>query len=101
MLSAGETHRFSYTAGGFASLYPVPGGGLGLVWLDGRATSPDSAHPTDNMSLRAAVYSKSGTELTETGIRARVCDCCPTSVATTSDGPPGEKPTTIWIGFEG
>jgi hypothetical protein len=80
-------HDGTKTQHGFASLYPVPGGGLGLVWLDGRATSPDSAHATDNMSLRAAVYSKSGTELSETGIRGRVCDCCPTSVAMTSDGP--------------
>ena len=39
------------------------------------------------MSLRAAVYSKNGTELSETAIDTRVCDCCPTSVATTSDGP--------------
>ena len=84
---ASPHHDGTKTQHGFASLYPAPGGGLGVVWLDGRATSPDSAHPTDNMSLRAAVYSKSGTELSETGIRGRVCDCCPTSVATTSDGP--------------
>jgi hypothetical protein len=80
-------HDGTRTQHGFASLYPAPGGGLGLVWLDGRATNPDSAHPTDNMSLRAAVYSRTGTELGETAIRTRVCDCCPTSVATTSDGP--------------
>jgi len=80
-------HDGTRTQHGFASLFQVPGGGLGLVWLDGRATNPESAHATDNMSLRAAVYSKNGTELSETAIDTRVCDCCPTSVATTSDGP--------------
>ena len=80
-------HDGTKTQHGFASLFQVPGGGLGLVWLDGRATNPESAHATDNMSLRAAVYSKNGTELSEKAIDTRVCDCCPTSVATTSDGP--------------
>ena len=80
-------HDGTKTQHGFASLFEVAGGGLGLVWLDGRATSADSAHATDNMSLRAAFYSKSGTELRESAIRTRVCDCCPTSVATTADGP--------------
>jgi hypothetical protein len=80
-------HDGTKTQHGFASLFQVPGGGLGLVWLDGRATNPALAHPSDNMSLRAAVYSRSGTELRETAIDRRVCDCCPTSVATTSEGP--------------
>jgi hypothetical protein len=75
------------TQHGFASLFQAPGAGLGLVWLDGRATDPDSPHPSDNMSLRAATYSRSGARLRDVAIDTRVCDCCPTAAATTSTGP--------------
>jgi hypothetical protein len=75
------------TEHGFASLFQMPGAGLGLVWLDGRATSAKLPHPTDNMGLRAAIFSRAGQELREVAIDTRVCDCCPTSIATTADGP--------------
>ena len=80
-------HDGTKTQHGFASLFDAPGGGLGLVWLDGRATNPDSPNATDNMSLRAAEYTAAGKQLRETAIDTRVCDCCPTSVATTAEGP--------------
>ncbi len=80
-------HDHTETQHGFASLFQAPGAGLGLVWLDGRATNPKLAHPTDNMSLRGAVFSRAGQQLRETAIDARVCDCCPTSAAITSEGP--------------
>ena len=32
------------TEHGFASLFQMPGAGLGLVWLDGRAMKPDAGH---------------------------------------------------------
>ena len=84
---ASPHHDGTKTQHGFASLFQAPGAGLGLVWLDGRATNPDSATATDNMSLRASTYSTDGKQLRETAIDTRVCDCCPTSVAITADGP--------------
>ena len=80
-------HDRTETQHGFASLFQAPGAGLGLVWLDGRATNPKLAHPTDNMSLRAAIFSRAGVQLSEMAIDTRVCDCCPTSVAVTAEGP--------------
>jgi hypothetical protein len=83
----GPHHDRTETQHGFASLFQAPGAGLGLVWLDGRATNAKLAHPSDNMSLRAAIFSRAGTQLREMPIDTRVCDCCPTSVAITSEGP--------------
>lgn len=80
-------HDRTETQHGFASLFQAPGAGLGLVWLDGRATSSKLAHPSDNMGLRAAVFSRAGQQLRETAIDTRVCECCPTSIATTAEGP--------------
>jgi hypothetical protein len=57
------------------------------VCLDGRATDPDLPHPTDNMALRATTFKSDGTQLLETVVDSRVCECCPTSVASTSEGP--------------
>ena len=39
------------------------------------------------MSLRAAVFDRNGAQLSESLVDERVCDCCPTSVAITADGP--------------
>lgn len=86
----------SKTEHGFASLFQMPGAGLGLVWLDGRATSPaahDSAAMTTGMpmggamTLRAATFDRSWKQTTESAVDLRVCDCCPTTAAVTSDGP--------------
>lgn len=71
------------TQHGFASLFPVADGGLGLVWLDGRATHGDEG----DMQLRAAIFDKSHKQLSDTAIDTRVCECCPTSVAVSADGP--------------
>jgi hypothetical protein len=77
---------------GFASLFQMPGAGLGLVWLDGRAmVKPDAGHdahePSGAMSVRAAVYDRSGARVSEGPVDLRVCECCPTAAAVTSDGP--------------
>jgi hypothetical protein len=71
------------TQHGFASLFPLADGGLGLVWLDGRATHGEAG----DMQLRAAIYDKSHKQLSDTAIDMRVCECCPTSVAVSTDGP--------------
>ena len=68
---------------GFASLFPTAGGGLGLVWLDGRTTHGDEG----DMQLRAAMYDGAHKQLSDTMIYARVCECCPTAVALAADGP--------------
>jgi hypothetical protein len=80
-------HDGTKTQHGFASLFETPGGGLGLVWLDGRAVDPDPDKGKDNMSLRAATFDRDGTETSEAAVDERVCDCCPTAIAMTTDGP--------------
>jgi hypothetical protein len=70
---------------GFATLFQAPGAGLGLIWLDGR--SIDEASGRDDMSVRSATFDRDGKEIAETIVDERACDCCPTAVAITSDGP--------------
>jgi hypothetical protein len=65
---------------GFVSLFQAPGdAGLGVVWLDHR-TGKD-------MDLRAAVFDRKGAQTSESVIKARVCECCPTATGITADGP--------------
>ena len=80
-------HDGTKTEHGFASLFQTPAAGLGLVWLDGRAFGEAGGQSNDNMSLRAAVFDRNGVQVSESLIDDRVCECCPTSVAMTSDGP--------------
>jgi hypothetical protein len=80
-------HDGTKTQHGFASLFQAPGAGLGLVWLDGRATDPDAPNATGNMSLRSATFSREGKQLRDAALDTRVCECCETSVAATSEGP--------------
>lgn len=82
-------HDGTKTQHGFASLFQAPGSGLGVVWLDGRATNPEAAPGTDpgNMALRAAVYGANARQQGEVAIDPRVCECCSTAVALTAEGP--------------
>ncbi len=85
---AAPHHDGTKTQHGFASFFAAPGGGFGLLWLDGRETKPDA--PEDqagNMTLRATEYGQDGTQRAETLVKGRVCDCCPLSTAITSEGP--------------
>src|SRR4029077_6184719 len=70
-------HDGTKTEHGFVSLFQAPGGGLGLVWIDGRATNPDTE--SGDISLRASLYDASGKALRETVVASRVCECCSTS----------------------
>jgi hypothetical protein len=85
------------TEHGFVSIVPWPGGGFGLVWLDGRdfAKHQSGGHGPEGMkaemSLRARVFSTGRTRSVipvgpEMVIDRRVCECCPTAAATTSRG---------------
>jgi len=77
-------HDGTNTEHGFASLFQAPGAGLGLVWIDGRATNPETE--SGDMSLRASVFDAAGKQLRETVVVPRVCECCSTAAAETSEG---------------
>lgn len=71
-------HDGTPTEHGFASLYPTGDGGVGLVWLDGRAG--------ETMAVRSATFSKDGAQTSEAVVDERACECCPTAAAATADG---------------
>ena len=76
------------TEHGFASLFPI-GDGFGLVWLDGRAMKGGGEHGEHGggaMSVRFGQFDKSFKQIAETAVDAKVCECCPTAAAVTSDG---------------
>lgn len=68
---------------GFATLFPIADGGTGVIWLDGRTTHGEEG----DMQLRAAMFDKAHKSLSDSLIDSRVCECCPTSIAMTADGP--------------
>jgi hypothetical protein len=80
-------HDGTPTEHGFASLFPL-GEGLGLVWLDGRAMKGDghSEHGGGAMSVRFARFDQNFKQLEESVVDAKVCECCPTTAAVTSEG---------------
>ena len=82
-------HDGTKTEHGFASLFQMPGAGLGLVWLDGRAMKSEGhgGHGGGEMSVRAAIYDTHGKQIVETPVDLRVCECCPTAAAVTAEGP--------------
>lgn len=80
------------TEHGFVSLLPLPDGRLGAVWLDGRnmknmKESDDHGPAPESMTLRYAAIDANGTLSDETELDERVCECCQTSAAVTSEGP--------------
>ena len=77
-------HDGTNTEHGFVSLFQAPGAGLGLVWIDARATNPETE--SGDMSLRASVYDAYGKQLREMVVAPRVCECCSTSAAETPEG---------------
>jgi hypothetical protein len=82
-------HDGTQTEHGFASLVPMPSkdGGLGVVWLDGRSMKGGHGGPGGGeMSLRFAAFMRDGKQAGEAAVDTRVCECCPTAAAVTSDG---------------
>ena len=71
------------TQHGFATLFPTADGGTGVIWLDGRTTHGEEG----DMQLRAAMFDKAHKPLGESLIDSRVCECCPTAIALSADGP--------------
>lgn len=85
-------HDGTKTEHGFASLFQMPGAGLGLVWLDGRNMkgghgTPGGDHGSGDMSLRFASFGRDWKQTADTALDLRTCECCPTTVAVTADGP--------------
>ena len=72
-------HDGTQTEHGFASLFEIPGRGLGLAWLDGRSK--------EAMSIRFGAFDPKWKQTADMPIDVRVCDCCPTAAAMTADGP--------------
>lgn len=81
------------TEHGFVSLI-AEGEGVRAVWLDGRNFAGHGGHGDHDgdegagppMTLRTAVISTNGSVGGGEVIDERTCDCCPTSMVTTSDG---------------
>jgi hypothetical protein len=73
-------------------LFEMPGAGLGLIWLDGRAMkaeSSDGDHGAERgaMSVRFAAFDSNWKRTSEAPIDLRVCECCPTTAVVTAEGP--------------
>jgi len=73
---------------GFASMIDEGTGRTGIVWLDARNFEPGKMAEGDLSNEMALMYSKfeNGTFREETVLDARVCDCCQTDAARTSEG---------------
>ena len=80
------------TEHGFVSLIPLRDGRLGALWLDGRnMKNMKDDHGEDkplpvSMTLRYASIDANGRLAEEAELDERVCECCQTSAALSSDG---------------
>ncbi len=83
------------TEHGFVSMFPAVGGDaslLGAVWLDGRemkaASHGGGGHDEHQgqMTLRYTTVGRDGKIASESVLDTRVCECCQTSAALTSEG---------------
>ncbi len=74
---------------GFVSIVPLPDGRAAALWLDGRnmkAGSHDSHGAGGKTQIRYTIFDSDGRVSEDMLIDPRVCDCCPTSAALTSEG---------------
>lgn len=72
---------------GFAALWPEEDGSLSLAWLDGRKYVRPAAGGEKEMMLMHTTIGRDMLMGPEMPLDTRICDCCQTSVARTSDGP--------------
>ncbi len=77
---------------GFVSMLPMENGKTFITWLDGRNTKGGGHEGNDHggagaMTLRAGIFDKEGNTLEEWELDDRICDCCQTGAAMTSEGP--------------
>lgn len=87
-----KAHRdATQTEHGFVSLFEMPDKRIGGVWLDGRDMQETSESSHDNhdmkgsMQLRFTTLGPRGHVQEETILDPRVCECCPTAVAVTTN----------------
>lgn len=74
---------------GFVSLLQAKDGSLAAIWLDGRemkSAKESHNHGHGNMTLRYVKIKRDGTLTDEALLDTKVCECCQTSAAMTSDG---------------
>lgn len=69
----------------FGGLFDLAAGGFGVIWLDGRAMN--GGKDDADMALWGTTYGADGKPGPEMSVDARVCECCQTATAVTSDGP--------------
>lgn len=80
------------TEHGFVSLIPLPDGRVGAVWVDGRNLKDHKDEGDEHtplpvsMTLRYAAIDADGKLSDEVQLDDRICECCQTSAALTSDG---------------
>jgi len=80
-------HDGTKTQHGFASIVDMPGGGFGLVWLDGRNSEfTDNDPASGTMTLRYAAFDANWKQTADAEVDHRVCECCQTTAVATSDG---------------
>jgi hypothetical protein len=63
---------------GFVTLAPLPSGGVGATWLDGR--NMVEGKEEGDMTLRYATVDASGTIRSEVQLDERTCECCTTAM---------------------
>jgi hypothetical protein len=73
------------TEHGFVSMIPAGGDSIGVIWLDGRAFSPEFG-ATDQMALLYTTVASDGSLGPERVIDGRTCECCQTSAAIVAGG---------------
>ena len=69
---------------GFVSFVPLPAGGVGALWLDGRNMEEGSEE--GEMMLRYAEVSAKGGASSSVLVAQRVCECCNTAMALAVNG---------------
>lgn len=73
----------SDTEHGFVSMVPRPGGGVELIWLDGRNMTGEER---GDMTVRANTLDTRGRLGTEVEVDVRSCECCQARIARTPSG---------------
>ena len=71
---------------GFATLLPLGNGQMFATWLDGRNTKTKTDGVRGAMTIRGAIFNVDGNKIEDVELDNRVCDCCQTDAAVTSNG---------------
>ena len=70
---------------GFVTIAPLPKGGVGATWLDGR--NMVEGKEEGEMTIRYAAIDASGTIRSDVQLDARTCECCTTGMAVVNGRP--------------